>query len=490
MGLRLRVILILVIPAVLLVGTHGYLRVRQQQGLLLAEDRKSMDLTVAATQIAMENALRHRQIGDVRRLVSEMVDRQDTIDRLRLFDVDGKPMLSSTPAPDGDAAIAEIVRRVVRTSIPDARYDLRASPPVLYYVVPLRSGTGQVQGAMEIVHVANGIGRRTREAVLDVWIRLGILLGALVLLIWFALQRQVLRPLALLTAGIQRLGRGETSAPLAVGRRDEIGRVAVAFNEMAADLEQARVRLLVETERALEFEQELRRAETLAVAGRLTSALAHEVGTPLNIISGRAEFLAKSLPADDPGRKDLEIIVGQIDRITRIIASLLDSVRPRRPEVRATPIEEVFGSIMPLLRHAARRQQVTLVSSVGDTRLSALADAGQLQQVLINLVMNAVDATAAGGTVHVTATGARRGDRPGVELTVADTGGGIQPEALPRIFEPFFTTKAAGRGTGLGLSICRDIVVAHEGHIGVDSQVGRGTTFSVWLPSAGHPVAA
>ena len=483
MGLRLRVILILVIPAVMLVGTHGYLRVRQQAERLLAEDRESIDLTVVATQIAIENAIRHGQEHDVLRLAAEMVDRQDTIDRIRLFDADARPTLTSGAETAVPPPLAELVLKVVRSGITESRWDLHVSPPVLTYVVPLRGRSGRLEGAMEVVHTAKGIERRRRDALLDVFVRLSVLLVALVVLIWFALRRQVLQPLAALTQGIQRLGRGQAGEPLAVHRQDELGRVAAAFNQMASDLQEARARLLAEAERALEFEQELRRAETLAVAGRLTSALAHEVGTPLNIISGRAEFVAKSLPVEDPSRHDLEIIVAQIDRITRTIASLLDSVRPHRPQLRPTPVGEVIDGILPLLRHAARRQQVAIDAALDGT-LTVQADPGQLQQVLINLVLNAVDATPAGGTVTVETKRAPMNERPGAVLTVSDTGSGIAPEALPRIFEPFFTTKPTGRGTGLGLAICRDIVLAHDGELGVQSESGRGTTFSVWLPSS------
>ena len=489
MGLRFRVILIVVIPAVLLVAVHGYLRVRQVDERLLEEDRQSLDLTVAAIQIAMENALRHRQPDDVRRLLSEMVERQDTIDRIRLFDAQAQLTLASGPDTGAPTPRTELVQRVVRTAVPEATYDLGVAPPVLTYVIPLRGRSDGVEGAMEIVHVAKGIARRRGEAVLDIWVRLSLLLVALVLLIWFVLQRQVLRPLGVLTEGIQRLGRGQAGGPLEVQREDELGRVARAFNAMAADLDQARLQLLAETERALEFEQELRRAETLTIAGRLTSALAHEVGTPLNIISGRAEFVAKTLPTDDPRRSDLEIIVAQIDRITRIIASLLDSVRPHRPETRPTVIGDVVDAILPLLRHAARRQQVSVESTVDDA-VVVQADPAQLQQVLINLILNAVDATPPGGVVRVSTAAAPFRDRPGALLTVSDTGHGIPAEALPRIFEPFFTTKATGRGTGLGLAICRDIVLAHEGELRVESEVGRGTVFSVWLPSTTEAAVA
>ena len=118
-----------------------------------------------------------------------------------------------------------------------------------------------------------------------------------------------------------------------MGRRDELGEVAEAYNRMAEQLEGAQQRLLLESDRAVDLEQQLRRAETLAVAGKLTSGIAHEVGTPLNIISGRAEILLRSLPPDHPGRPDLEVIVAQTDRISAIIRSLLDTVRQQKPEI-------------------------------------------------------------------------------------------------------------------------------------------------------------
>lgn len=483
MGLRLRVILVLTIPAVLLLGTHGYLRVREEREQLFAEHRQNMGLTATVVQIAVENALRDRQVSDVHRLVGEMVARQEPIDRIRLFDLEGRSVLVAGTLPTPSATPTAVLRRVMDTATAESFYDLGSSPPRLLYLVPIRGGSGRVEAVMEIVHVATGIRRRVTAAITDVWLRLSIILVALVLLTWFALRRQVLRPLARLTEGIQRLGRGEQETRLAVSRRDELGRVAEAFNQMSRDLERARVNLLAETERALGFEQELRRAETLAVAGKLTSALAHEVGTPLNVISGRAEFLAKSLPLETPGRKDLEIIVAQIDRITRIISSVLDTVRPHKPEIRATAIAEILDGVVPLLQHAAGRRQVTLTAHVERDVPHVLTDPGQLQQVLINLVLNAVDATPAGGRVDVAARPAAQDGREGMTIAVKDTGVGIPPDALPRIFEPFYSTKGAGRGSGLGLAICRDILLAHDGDIRAESELGAGSTFTVWLPA-------
>ncbi|MBI4269329.1 MAG: HAMP domain-containing protein [Candidatus Rokubacteria bacterium] len=484
MGLKLRLILILAVPAVLVVGVHGLLRVRQERVQLVAEDRRNIALAARAIQIAVENALRDRQISDVRRLLAEMVEQQEAIDRIRLFDRQLRPTLVSNPLAAAERVPAEILRRVMDTGVPEGVHREAGRAPVLHYVVPLRGQSGRVEGAMEIVHLAAGIDARVRAAGQDVWVRLGVVLSVIVVLTALALQRQALQPLSRLLDGIQRLGRGEPGPPLAVERHDEIGRVAEAFNEMAAQLEAARLRLLAETERTVELEQQLRHAETLTVAGKLASALAHEVGTPLNIISGRAEFLQSTARLDEAGRKDLEVIIGQIERISKIIRSMLDTVRPQKLEIQATALGDVIDRLLSLLRHPARRRGVSLLAAIPVDLPPLAADPNQLQQLLINLILNALDATPPGGRITVTGRRDRRAGRAGVSVDVADTGPGIAEELRPRLFEPFVTSKPAGQGTGLGLAICRDIIKAHGGDIGVESRMGQGTTFTVWLPDA------
>jgi signal transduction histidine kinase len=260
-----------------------------------------------------------------------------------------------------------------------------------------------------------------------------------------------------------------------VDRDDELGDVARAFNSMSERLES-------ESERALALENQLRRTATLAVAGKLAAGLAHEVGTPLNIISGRAEFMLKSLPAGDPRREELEGIVGQIERVSRIITSLLDTVRPQPPQFEPSDIGSLVSQVFPLLSHAARQRGVTLVQHIDEGLPRIHADPAQIQQVVINLVLNALDATGPAGRVTISGQEMLRDERAGLAVIVTDTGSGIVPELLPRIFEPFLTTKPRGQGTGLGLAICRDIVRAHGGRLCAESNVGAGSTFTVWLP--------
>jgi signal transduction histidine kinase len=483
MGLGARVVLILTIPTVLAVGAHGALRVQQQEARFLEQDRRNLAITARAIQIAVENALRDRQVADARRLLVDMVERQDVIDRIRLFDRQVRPLLVSNPLTIGETVPAAALGQVIASGRAELIY--QAGPPsFLYYLAPLRGRTGAVEGAMEIVQLPSAVDERRQAAILDVVVRLGILIVVIVATTTLAMQRQVLRPIARLTGALRRFGRDQSVVALPVERRDEVGQVAEAFNEMAVQLDGARRRLQAETERVVELEHQLRRAATLAVAGRLATALAHEVGTPLNIVSGRAEGMLKTLPPEDPGRHDLEIIIAQIDRISRIINSLLDTVRPHRPLLRPTAVADVLSPLLPLLRHAARQRDVALEAETASPLPAIQADASQLQQVLINLVVNALEATPAGGRVTVRAASLERAGAAGVAIAVADTGSGIAPEQVPRLFEPFFTTKPRGQGTGLGLAICLEIVRAHGGDITVETAVGDGTTMTAWIPAS------
>jgi signal transduction histidine kinase len=482
-SMRIRVVLIVALPAALLVAGHGVLRLWQEQEQLRAEESRNVALIGRAVGIAVENALRDRQVSDVRRLLVEIVEQQEGIDRVRLFDRQLKLTLVSNPLAIGDAVSGEALQAVMASGVPSGFYQRVAGHSIYYYLVPLRGRGEEIGGAMELVRLASGIDRRYRAASTDILVRLGLLLAAVVVLVTLVLQRQVVRPVAALVAGLQRLGRGQTNPLLPVTRRDELGRAAEAFNETARRLEAARAQLLAETERALELERQVQRTAALAVAGKLATALAHEVGTPLNVIAGRAEVALKALPAETPVREDLEVIAGQIDRITKIINSLLDIVRPQAPVARPCELESMLEPLAPLFRHAARGRGINFTSAVPAGAPAIVADPGQLQQVLTNVVMNALEATPSGGQVSLTVAAVSNGSRDGVNVVVRDTGSGIPPETLPRVFDSFFTTKPRGQGTGLGLAISRDIVMAHGGDIKIESEPGR-TIVTIWLPAA------
>jgi signal transduction histidine kinase len=230
------------------------------------------------------------------------------------------------------------------------------------------------------------------------------------------------------------------------------------------------------------LERSLVRAEKLATVGTLAAGVAHEIGTPLGIISGRAEqLLARQTPeADEAQRRALASIISQVEKVSTIIRQLLDFSHPRPVEARAIEPALVIESVATLIEPLLARAEVRLELAIDPGLPFIAGDPGQLEQVFMNLVLNARDACRPGGTVRVRAL--EQAER--VVFEVADDGCGIPAENLQRVLDPFFTTKKRGHGTGLGLPIAADIVRNHGGALEIDSEVGRGTTVRVMIPVA------
>ena len=228
-------------------------------------------------------------------------------------------------------------------------------------------------------------------------------------------------------------------------------------------------------------QEQLRKTERVAELGTLASGMAHEIGTPMNVILGRAEYLMDRVK-DEPIKKGLKTIVAQVERITKVMNQLLAFARRKSPERGPLQLKDIVENAIELFRERLDRGQVTVESALESACPRVFADGDQMSQVCINLVMNAIHAMPDGGTLHV-------GLAPGkdrVILTVADSGHGIARETLPKIFEPFFTTKEFGKGTGLGLTVVKGIIEEHQGTITVESEEGKGTVFTVSLPIVTH----
>ncbi|HXF91219.1 MAG TPA: ATP-binding protein [Nitrospiraceae bacterium] len=288
--------------------------------------------------------------------------------------------------------------------------------------------------------------------------------------------------------------------------------VSMTGEERKAREEAARAALALQTENLLranaqlvEIKDKLNRSERLAALGQLVASVAHEVGTPLHSIAWHVQALAEE-PGVTPGmKKRIEIIDEQINRVVQIIQDLLSSTRQRKPEPTWLPVECLVRPVAALMEPAFHAKGVALRVELGPDPPQVWADADKLQQVLVNLLTNALTATPSGGEVHVSvgirpastdeADAGLRASRPLVEkmvtVTVSDTGCGMPKEHLQRAFEPFFTTKALGRGTGLGLFLSRETVTAHGGCLTIDSEEGKGTTVVIALPGLGkRPVEA
>lgn len=226
-----------------------------------------------------------------------------------------------------------------------------------------------------------------------------------------------------------------------------------------------------------QIQEQLRKTERIAELGTLASGMAHEIGTPMNVILGRAEYLLQRT-SDEGMKKGLSTIVTQIERITKVMNQLLAFARRRTPERRAVDLGVIVDDTLEMFQDRMTHSRITVEKAIEADVPSVHADRDQLIQVLINLVMNSVHAMPEGGRLRLSL--ARENNH--VRLGVSDTGHGMPEETRSKIFDPFFTTKDFGKGTGLGLTVVKGIIEEHGGTIAVESAVDRGTTFWIRLP--------
>ncbi|MFV2065619.1 MAG: sensor histidine kinase [Pirellulales bacterium] len=331
---------------------------------------------------------------------------------------------------------------------------------------------------------------RLRGVILHILMMTGlmILLGAM--FVYFLGREIVGRPLNRLIEKTRRIGSGDLSEPLLLRGKDELSELARALNQMCKQLDKSQEKARREETARMAAMEQLRHVDRLRTVGGLASGMAHELGTPLNVVSGRAGLIASGKLATGEVRASAEAIKAESQRMATIIRQLLDFARRSTPQRTDVDVRQIADQTVVLLDALARKQQVTL-DLVGDaTSVPAHVDPGQIQQVLTNLIVNGIQAMPEGGRIaidvrHVMAspqTADQAEERAYVRIDVKDEGSGIAAEDIEHLFEPFFTTKEIGEGTGLGLSIAYGIVEEHAGWIDVWSEPGEGSLFSVYLP--------
>ena len=280
---------------------------------------------------------------------------------------------------------------------------------------------------------------------------------------------RIARPLATLTGFARNFIREQRQvAPPAEGPA-EVRELGAAFAQMIADLEKSR--------------ENLTRAAKLAVVGEMAAAMTHEVRTPLGILRSSAQVLMREPGLSAEGREVCGFIVSETERLNRLISTLLDSARPRLPEMQPVDLAELCRQAVAMLSTQADRQGVTLAFSESPVPVTTLCDREQITQVLLNLMLNAIQIIGNGGRIEVSV----RQEAHAAVIEVADNGPGIAPELSEQVFDPFFTQRTGG--VGLGLAVVRQIVLAHHGEIGVHPSPLGGALFRVRLPlqeSANH----
>ena len=462
----------------------------------IEEDLKARAIVYAREVAATLGAERRLEGGEgLGRLIARLLEIRRSVlqmDVLSLGPVGTDVIATSHPGirlPFGkrdaeEIASGQVVARAVTTGV-DRHFEVMA--PITL--------DGSVIGAVVAkisTQRADELTSRIRFWALTVAAGSVVLIGVLMSV---AIQFVVDRPIGRFMSAISSAGHAGVPPPVDVRTTDEFGVLARQFNEMVSRIarfnEELQLRIAETTGELdrrnvllFEMQRRLSHAERLALAGRVMAEVAHEVGTPLHSVAGHIELLRKDLSPDgltEASARRLGIIEAQLRRVIEIIGRRLDVTRRERGESGPVDLERLARDTVELVRPGLANAGVALGirAEPAPTRVSGRQD--QLQQVILNLLINAIDATPRGGRIDVTTRAVPNAGA--IEIAVSDTGHGISAADREQIFEPFFSTKEPGHGTGLGLFITAQIVREHKGRIAVESEVGRGSTFRVTLPA-------
>lgn len=521
-SLEMRLFVPLAITACVVLAAHAIVGFRSTKSHFSEFVSAEVERSTALIKGATHDGMLLNRLDDLQFTLEQLAQAPE-IASVRVYNTDGKVVLSSRPEERGlvlssrsetclachcdlgagpamgderrlvsfDPDGAELQRRVtvIRNEPACSASDCHNHPddkPVL----------GLLDVAMSMAPFEAGIHASQRGLV---WTTLLLILvsGAVSALF---IRRVIHKPIARLEAGTKRVAAGDLDTPIDVRGEDEISRLAAAFNGMMAEMRAARAEL-TQWSRTLEqkvesksrelklAERQVLHMETMASLGKLSATVAHELNNPLSGVLTYARLIRRELgqqPLDPAVLAELDKYLGLVDRecsrCGAIVHNLLAFARRKGGQMAPVDLNGVVERSLMLVRHHLEMRNIRLVSEPLPEDSTITADAGQLQQALLALLMNAIEAMpAAEGTEH-TLTVRLGSEEGGVNIEVTDTGVGIPEDALEHIFEPFFSTKGGESGVGLGLAVVYGIVNRHGGLIEVDSRIGRGTTFRLRLP--------
>ena len=484
MRLALKLILAFVLGNILLAGIYGYLAVQRETSMFRQAAATEAKTLGGALEDPLADAWQQKGHQGLVQCVRKANDGEKSYLRIRWVWFDSRPGDPYFPSASPNRLTAITIEQhvAVETPAPDGT-------PYLHTYWPVHL-TGNRRGGLEFSHSMVELNSNKWNIVE----RTALLVGGMVLLSGLLAGglgiRFVGTPLRQLIEKTRRIAAGDLQGPVHLNSHDELAQLADSLNEMCARLTDSQTRIREETAARIAAMEQLRHADRLKTVGRLASGIAHELGTPLNVVAGRASLIVSGkLPAEEIVQS-AAAIKSEADKMTKIIRQLLDFARVSAPHKAAVDLRPILTQTIDLLCTLADKHKVKILFIPGGDPAVAEVDVGQIQQVLINLMVNAIQAMPEGGPLKVTICrqAAARQELAGVEqnayyaIEFRDEGVGIPEEDLPHLFEPFFTTKAVGDGTGLGLSIAYGIVQEHGGWIDVTSQPGQGSCFTVFLP--------
>jgi two-component system NtrC family sensor kinase len=485
LGTKLTLYLSLII--ILVLSGYSYLDILSRREILI----RKMKAEVRSTGRTLKVSLDAISLPGGMEYIQGLIDAVSEYERILgviVYYQGGSLIFRSHSLEEGIEPYLDLIKGSIREDRPQEEFGAYKKVPIFSYAFPLKDRRGKNGGGVSILQRTSYMEEEIGKAKWNIFVTIFILIGVTIVLVILGTRKWITQPMFSLTDGIKNMAKGNLDIRVNLKSGGELSELAQAFNQMAVDLKKAQELIIQEADAKLELERSLRQSEKLATVGQLASGLAHEIGTPLNIIYGRAEMIKKRLKGEEGIQKNLEIIVHQTERITKIIQQLLGFARKKKPEQTALNISTILETAVDLLNHQIQKQGVEVVKDLRENLSPVVGDPDQLQQVFLNLILNAIQSMPEGGRLclsvsskKISKQGLECDLRQYVEVCVEDTGVGMEKEVIQNLFNPFFTTKDTG--TGLGLMVTQGIVQDHEGWIDVGSEVGKGSIFKVYLPS-------
>lgn len=487
MRLGTKLTLYLSLINIIALSGYGYYHIMSRRDILIRKMKIEVRSIGRTLKVSLEKVSLTREMEYVQDLIDAVEEDEKTLGVIVYHQGKGL-VFRSRSLEDGLDPYLELIKKSIQEDFPQEEFGIYKKILIFSYTFPLKDKRGKNIGGVSILQHTSFMEEDIKKAKWNIFIMILLVIGGTVTLIFIVTRKWITIPISQLMSGIKHMAQGELNTRIDLKRGDELSELAQAFNQMAVNLKEAHDRIIQEGEAKLELERSLRQSEKLATIGQLASGLAHEIGTPLNIIGGRTELAQRRLDDKELIQKNLDTIAQQTERITKIIQQLLGFVRKKKPEQKTLKINTLLETTLDFLDHQIQKQEVRVVREISDNLPPVMGDPDQLQQVFLNLILNAIQSMPEGGTLRLSASskwipkeGLGDDQQEYVVVSVIDTGIGMKKEVVQNIFNPFFTTKDTG--TGLGLMVSQGIVQDHEGWIDVESEIGKGSVFKVYLPT-------
>jgi|Deesub1362B_J571_1020462.scaffolds.fasta_scaffold00310_27 signal transduction histidine kinase len=454
--------------------------IRTQQSIIQTLTEEKVKLLDSTIELSVSMAMEEGKVEEVQKILEKIATHPD-INGLRILSFEGVILRSSNPKEIKNKINKSILRKIqglnsentIKFYIDKSNSLIRSLKPIPNEPKCYRCHSSE----KKFLGILNtDINYKSTLFLLQKNQQIGIMiaifsLAILTVIIIHLSDKLINEPIAELEDKMKKVQNGNLELQVDIQREDEIGRLGRSFNLMIKRLNEANKRI-----EEMHF-KEMQRAEHLATIGEMASGLAHEIKNPITGIKTALEIIAEEISEEDSHREIISEVLNQTERIETIIQDLLSYAKPKEPKFIRTDLSRCINQVINLAKTQIRRKEIEINFFPSKNITYAYIDPDQIQQVVLNLILNSIQAIETKGKIEIKIVEDKNNR---FKILVSDNGQGIKKENLSKIFKPFFTTKH--RGTGLGLSICKRIIEKHQGTIEVKSEEGKGTTFTISLP--------